>query len=106
MGIHAAMENLGDNYSNLAYLKNFVSDFATIGPNFIHALGKTPGSEEAVAGIISLAKKMDIQTIAKGVSTPEQYGWLQKAGCDFAQGTYTGAPMEAAIIRGWLPAKA
>lgn len=106
LGIHAAMENLGDNYSNLAYLKNFVSDFATIGPNFIHALGKTPGSEEAVAGIISLAKKMDIQTIAKGVSTPEQYGWLQKAGCDFAQGTYTGAPMEAAIIRGWLPAKA
>ncbi len=105
MGIQVAMENLGDNYSNLAYLKNFISDFVTIGPNFIQALGQTPPSDEAVAGIISMAQKLAIRTIAKGVSTPEQYLWLKQKGCDFTQGPYTGLPTEAAVIRGKLSNK-
>lgn len=105
MGIQVAMENLGDNYSNLAYLKNFISDFVTIGPNFVQALGQTPPSDEAVAGIISMAQKLAIRTIAKGVSTPEQYLWLKQKGCDFTQGPYTGLPTEAAVIRGKLSSK-
>lgn len=105
MGIQVAMENLGDNYSNLAYLKNFISDFVTIGPNFVQALGQTPPSDEAVAGIISMAQKLAIRTIAKGVSTPEQYLWLKQKGCDFTQGPHTGLPTEAAVIRGKLSSK-
>lgn len=105
LGIQVAMENLGDNYSNLAYLKNFVSDFVSIGPNFIQTLGQAPSTDEAVAGIVNMAQKLAIRTIAKGVSTPEQYLWLKRHGCDFAQGPYTGRPAEAAVIRGKLSNK-
>jgi diguanylate cyclase (GGDEF)-like protein len=102
-GIQVAMENLGDNYSNLAYLKNFVSDFVTISPSFTQSLGKNAGSEEVVANIINMAKKLELKTIAKGVSTAEQYRWLRQAGCDFAQGNYIAEPMDAGFIGGQLP---
>ena len=105
LGIQVAMENLGDNYSNLAYLKNFVCDFVSIGPNFIEGLGQTPPSDVTVAGIIAMAKKLAIRTIARGVTTPKQYLWLKQNGCDFAQGPYTGTPAEAAAIRGKIASK-
>jgi len=99
LGIKVVLDNFGDHYSNLAYLKNFVSDFIVIGPNFVQSLGKTPGCEATIATTVAMAQKLNIKTIAKGVETPEQYLWLKGSGCHFAQGSFTGGAAEPAVIR-------
>ncbi|HBV87291.1 MAG TPA: hypothetical protein DEF42_11725 [Desulfosporosinus sp.] len=42
--------------------------------------------------IISLASKLDIETIAEGVETLDQLNYLIKAKCDYLQGYYLGKP--------------
>lgn len=99
MGIKVALDNFGSHFSNLAHLKNYISDFISIGPNFVQTLGKTPGCDETVAGIVAMAHKFGIKTIAKGVETSAQYSWLKGAGCSLAQGPFLGDAMDPQVIR-------
>ena len=43
--------------------------------------------------IIQMAKKLDIETVAEGVETPEQLAFLKDAGCDMIQGFIFSRPL-------------
>ena len=43
----------------------------------------------------------ELRVIAEGVETPAQYRFLQKQGCEEAQGFYIGKPMTAAALKDW-----
>lgn len=99
LGIKVALDNFGNHFSNLAHIKNLISDFIGIGPNFVQTLGKTPGCDETVAGIIAMAHKFGIKTVAKGVETSAQYSWLKGAGCTLVQGSFLGDAMDPQMVR-------
>jgi EAL domain-containing protein (putative c-di-GMP-specific phosphodiesterase class I) len=61
-------------------------------------VGDVPKDEEQcaiISAIVALAHALEIQIIAEGVDTEEQRHYLRRCGCDFFQGTRTGAPMDA-----------
>lgn len=99
LDIKVALDNFGNHFSNLAHIKNLISDFIGIGPNFVQTLGKTPGCDETVAGIIAMAHKFGIKTVAKGVETSAQYSWLKGAGCTLVQGSFLGDAMDPQMVR-------
>lgn len=99
MGIKVALDNFGNHFSNLAQIKNLISDFIGVGPSFVQALGKTPGCDETVAATIAMAHKFGIKTVAKGVETSAQYSWLKGAGCTLVQGSFLGGAMDPQMIR-------
>jgi predicted signal transduction protein with EAL and GGDEF domain len=45
-----------------------------------------------------MAESLDLQVIAEGIETEEQFNLLCEMGCGFAQGHYFCAPMSAAQI--------
>jgi len=92
-GIKVALENFGSSHSNLAYLKDFVSDFITIGANFLR------GDIDTAADRIAMAHKLGLQTIAKGIDTAAQYAALRNAGCDLAQGNFISGILEPWMMR-------
>ena len=50
-----------------------------------------------IATIISLAKRLGIPALSKGVETPEQGKMLMELGCNYAQGFLYSKPVEIKV---------
>jgi len=77
----------------LNYLKILPVDFLKIDRSFVKGIGRDRNDEMIVKTIISMAKSMNLKTIAEGVETEEQLRFLIENGCDYGQGYYFGKPV-------------
>ena len=93
MGVALAIDDFGTGYSSLSYLKRFRVDKLKIDRSFV--LGLTDGSDGGAIteAIIGMARSLRMQTIAEGVETEEQFGFLARLGCDQIQGYLLARPM-------------
>ena len=83
-GIGIAIDDFGTGYASLTYLNSFPVDVIKIDRSFI--AGDSDPDHRLVAGIISLAKILDIAVTAEGVELQEQASRLRDMGCPSAQG--------------------
>lgn len=84
--IEVSIDDFGTGFSSLSYLKKFSIDYLKIDRSFISALNEDQNSRELTECIILMAHKLGIKAIAEGVETQAQRDWLNKFGCDLAQG--------------------
>ncbi|MBQ9528337.1 MAG: GGDEF and EAL domain-containing protein [Fretibacterium sp.] len=90
-GFKVWMDAFGSGYSSLKMLKDFSLDGLKIDMDMIHSYDNER-SNAIIATIISLAKRLGIPALSKGVETPEQLAFLKEAGCDLAQGYLFAKP--------------
>lgn len=84
-GIQVSIDDFGSGYTSLGYLKKLPVDTLKIDQSFIRDF--TDNKNIAIVhGIISIADKMGIKTIAEGVETQEQHDFLQELECEQFQG--------------------
>jgi len=91
-GVMIAIDDFGTGYSSLNYLKILPVDFLKIDRSFVNGIGKDKNDEMIVKTIISMAKNMNLKTIAEGIETEHHLKFLIKNGCDYGQGYYLGKP--------------
>ncbi len=94
-GIQVAVDDFGTGYSSLAYLRRLPVNSLKIDISFIKSLPEDKDNTKITETIISLAKALNLKTIAEGVDRNEQIAFLKKLGCDEAQGYYFSMPMPA-----------
>ena len=59
-------------------------------------------SRYIVETIIYLSKKLNMQSIAEGVETVEQFNLLKELGCDYIQGFLLSKPLEIEKVKTML----
>ncbi|WP_052452523.1 EAL domain-containing protein [Noviherbaspirillum autotrophicum] len=92
-GVQVAIDDFGTGYSSMAYLKKFDVDYLKVDQSFIRDTAKDSISRTIAETIIVMAHKLGLKVIAEGVETAEQRDWLQRAGCDYAQGFLYARPL-------------
>lgn len=91
-GISLSIDDFGTGYSNLKYLKNLQIDELKIDQSFIFGLNKNNSEKTIVKTIILMGKEFNLEVIAEGVETKEQFELLKELGCDFFQGYLFAKP--------------
>jgi diguanylate cyclase (GGDEF)-like protein/PAS domain S-box-containing protein len=95
LGVRLAIDDFGTGYSSLSYLHRFPIDFVKIDQSFVQQLAT--GESSLASAIVSMAKALDLTTIAEGVETEEQVALLRGLGCELAQGFHLAPPAPAAV---------
>jgi len=95
LGIKLSIDDFGTGYSSLSYLQRFSLDNLKIDQSFTKSMISNIESENIVDAIISLAKSLNLNTIAEGVETKQQLDMFKQKNCDEIQGYYFSKPIPA-----------
>lgn len=88
IGISFSIDNFGTGYSALSSLTILPVDQLKIDKSFIDNLSKGKVAEKLIMSIISIARNFDLNIVAEGVETFEQFDFLDMLDCDIYQGFY------------------
>ena len=94
-GVSIAIDDFGQGYSSLAYLRSHPVDVVKIDRAFVTTVDTRPRDAAIVGATIHLAHALGMTCIAEGVETPEQLTRLTELGCDQVQGYLLGRPCPA-----------
>jgi len=95
LGVQLSIDDFGTGYSSLSYLQKFALHKLKVDQSFSFKMLENKETENIVSAIISLAKSLNLKTIAEGVETVEQLNMLVAKECDEIQGYYFAKPMPA-----------
>jgi EAL domain-containing protein (putative c-di-GMP-specific phosphodiesterase class I) len=93
LGVSISMDDFGTGYSSLSYLHTFPIDVLKIDRSFVGRMAEGDQSLQIVRTIIELARVLEIDVVAEGIETSEQYLLLRELGCRFGQGYLFARPM-------------
>jgi diguanylate cyclase (GGDEF)-like protein/PAS domain S-box-containing protein len=93
-GIKISIDDFGTGYSSLSYLNSFPLDNLKVDRAFVKDITCEEDASLAKA-VISIAKALNLKTIAEGVETETQKEVLRSIGCDVMQGYLLSKPLPA-----------
>lgn len=103
-GFELAVDDFGTGHSALIYLERFTLDYLKIDRGFVNAIGTETLTSPVLDAVITLAKRLNMDTVAEGVETAEQAKWLREQGVSYLQGYYFSRPLRLAQLGEWRPA--
>lgn len=92
LGMSISIDDFGTGYASLSYLQQLPIDKIKIDRMFILNLDNDR-SGTIPSAIVNLARALNLEVIAEGVETPEQYSQVSSWGCDEIQGYLFSRPL-------------
>jgi EAL domain-containing protein (putative c-di-GMP-specific phosphodiesterase class I)/GGDEF domain-containing protein len=107
MGIDVAIDDFGTGYSSLSLLHDLPVRALKIDRSFVSHRREKLQKWGVARTIVELARILEVDVIAEGIETREQFLALRQAGCTQAQGYHFSGPVGAAkaeaLIRDGYP---
>ncbi|MDD5949955.1 MAG: GGDEF domain-containing phosphodiesterase [Lachnospiraceae bacterium] len=92
-GYTLLMDDFGSGYSSLNMLKDTQFDVIKMDRGFLQDFIGSERGQRIVEHTIKMTADIGLDMVAEGVETQEQAAFLEKCGCDTAQGFYYDRPM-------------
>lgn len=97
LGFMVALDDFGAGYAGLGLLADFPPDLIKIDMHLLRGIDTSPARQAIVAGIVGIARTLDIRVIAEGVETREELAVLAAAGITLFQGYLFSRPAIGAL---------
>ncbi len=98
-GMQILIDDFGTGYSSLGYLVDLPIDGLKIDRRFTEALPHSKSARSIVAGLVSVAKRLDLRVVAEGIENEEQHIWARDLGVHYGQGYWYARPESAGSLR-------
>lgn len=95
MGLHLSIDDFGTGYSSLSALQQFPIGTLKIDQSFVRDAAINSDDATIVRTIIDMGKALEVEVVAEGVETEEQFNFLRNRGCHYGQGRLFGDAMSA-----------
>ena len=94
-GMSISIDDFGTGFSSMNYIKKYPLDRLKIAKELVDNIAINEIDRDVVKSVITLAKNIELKTIAEGVEDETQLEILRELGCDEIQGYFWGKPMNA-----------
>jgi diguanylate cyclase len=93
LGIRMALDDFGNGYSSLIYLRRFAFDKIKIDRSFLESMEPAGESAIIVGSIVKLGQALGLTVTAEGIESEDQVRFLRSLGCDELQGFFFAQPL-------------
>ena len=98
LGVALALDDFGQGYSSLSYLKMLPLQLVKIDRAFVDGLPRSPADQAIVRAVVTLASELGMAVLAEGVETLDQLAHVRRLGCGSVQGFLFSRPVDADTI--------
>lgn len=102
MGLKLAIDDFGVGQSSLGYMQRLAVNRLKIDRSFVSTVPDNVSAARICRAVIGLAHEFGFTVVAKGVETPVQLSFLERNGCEFIQGNYFSAAVDAVAMLAML----
>lgn len=99
LGVRLSIDDFGTGYSSLSYLSRFPLDELKIDRSFVIDIDKSDADASLVSAIIAMGRSLNLELVAEGVETPEQFEFLTRGGELTIQGYLFSKPVELDALK-------
>ena len=97
-----SIDDFGTGYSSMEQLQRIPFSELKIDRAFVRGASEEASARAILESSVLLAKKLDMEVVAEGVETAEDWNLVAELGCDQVQGYYIAKPMPADQLYEWL----
>ncbi len=96
-----SIDDFGTGHSSLAQLRDIPFTELKIDRGFVSGARQNELIRPMLDSSISIAKRLNMQSVAEGVETEDDWHLVRELECDFAQGYFIGKPMAKDKVSEW-----
>ena len=94
LGISICLDDFGTGYSSLAYLQEFAPSMLKLDRSFVVKMSES-GDARLPRAILGLARELEIDAVAEGIETEDEWNQLRSLGWRLGQGYLMSRPVPA-----------
>lgn len=92
-GIKSSIDDFGSGYSSLNLLQNMDFEVVKLDRSLLGKGVENEKAKKVISSIIHMAKELDMEVLAEGVETREEFALLRDLNCDIVQGFLFDKPL-------------
>ena len=104
LGCHVDLDDFGTGHASISSIRRFKIDRLKIDRSFVMKADRDPEQQRMVSAILTMAERLNLETLAEGVETVGEHALLAQLGCDHVQGFGIAKPMPFNETLDWIHA--
>lgn len=104
LGCQIELDDFGTGHASISAVRRFNISRIKIDRSFVMRADRDPDQQKLIAAILTMAERLDLETLAEGVETVGEHALLSQLGCGHVQGFGIGRPMPFDQTLDWITA--
>ncbi|WP_170787579.1 putative bifunctional diguanylate cyclase/phosphodiesterase [Ruegeria lacuscaerulensis] len=102
LGCCIDLDDFGTGHASIASIKRFDVSRIKIDRSFVAKADRDASQQQLVSAILTMAERLNVETLAEGVETPGEHALMAQLGCNHVQGFGIGKPMPFENTFDWI----
>ena len=102
LGVRAALDDFGAGQASLSHLRRLPVDMLKLDQALVNTPLEPAAGPAVIDVVVSLGRRLGLETVAKGLETAEQIERARRAGCLYGQGFALARPAPAERMEAYL----
>ncbi len=102
LGCRVDLDDFGTGHASIAAIQRFAVSRIKIDRSFVMKADRDPEQQRMISAILTMAERLEVETLAEGVESVGEHVLLAQLGCDHVQGFGIARPMPFDQTLEWI----